>query len=55
MYAQLKQSWNALIGEGADFEVATVDVRGLPMHVVKNALPSLREVWLASSQFAERE
>jgi long-chain acyl-CoA synthetase len=55
MYAELKQSWNALIGEGADFEIATVDVRGLSMRVFKNAPPSLREVWLASAQFAERE
>ena len=55
MYAELKQVWNTLTGPGGAFEVTTVDVRGFPTRTYANAPPSLREFWLASTQFAERD
>jgi long-chain acyl-CoA synthetase len=55
MYAELKQVWGALTGPGGDFEITTVDVRGNPTRTYKNAPPSLRELWLSSMQFAERD
>ena len=55
MYAEFKQVWNTLTGPGGDFEVETIDIRGYPTRVYRNAPPSLREFWLASAQFAERD
>ena len=55
MYAELKQVWQSLTGPEGNFEITTVDVRGIPTKTYKNAPPSLRELWLSSQQFAERE
>ncbi|MEE4297814.1 MAG: class I adenylate-forming enzyme family protein [Pseudomonadales bacterium] len=55
MYAEYKQAWEAMTGPGGDFEITSVDVRGNPTRTYKNAPPSLREFWLSSAQFAERE
>ena len=55
MYAELKQVWQSLTGPEGNFEITTVDVRGVPTKTYKNAPPSLRELWLSSQQFADRE
>lgn len=55
MYDHYKQVWTALTAEGAPFQVEEIEVRGSPMRTYKNAPPTLREVWLASAAFAERE
>ncbi len=55
MYAEFKQVWGALTGPDGDFEIDTIDIRGIPTRVYKNAPPSLREFWLSSQQFAERD
>lgn len=55
MYAELKQVWQSLTGSEGNFEITTVDVRGVPTKTYKNAPPSLRELWLSSQQFADRE
>ncbi len=55
MYAELKQVWQSLTGSEGNFEITTVDVRGVPTRTYKNAPPSLRELWLSSQQFADRE
>jgi len=54
-YAELKTAWAELTAPGAPFEVETITVRGQPMRAYKNAPPSVRELWLASAAFAERE
>lgn len=55
MYAELKQVRAEMTAPGADFEVVRADVRGVPTLTYKNAPDSLRELWLATEQFAERE
>ncbi len=55
MYAELKQVWDMLTSPGQQFEITEVDVRGETIKAYANAPPSLREVWLASAAFAERD
>ncbi len=54
-YKELKTAWTELTAAGAPFEVKEVIVRGVPIRTYKNAPPSIREVWLSTAQFAERE
>lgn len=55
MYDIYRDVWSELTAAGAMFEVEEIEVRGSPMRVYKQAPPSLREVWLASAAFAERD
>ena len=55
MYNELKQVWDSLTGPEGQFEITEVEVRGHTIKAYKNAPPSLREVWLASEQFADRD
>jgi long-chain acyl-CoA synthetase len=55
MYQQLQEVWSELIAPGAAFEIAEVAVRGNTIKTYAAAPPSLREVWLASAAFAERD
>ena len=54
-YRELKQAWSELTAAGAPFEVTHADVRGTRIRTFKNALPSVRELWLSTVQFADRE
>lgn len=47
MYQQYREAWAALTAPGAEFEVVTTVVRGVPIKTYANALPTLRDVWLA--------
>ncbi|MEM7101092.1 MAG: class I adenylate-forming enzyme family protein [Pseudomonadota bacterium] len=55
MYDLYKSAWQALTAPGADFEIDVIDIRGNPTRIYKNAPNSLRDVWLSSAQFAERD
>ncbi len=55
MYDIYKQTWKELTAEGAPFHIEEIIVRGSPMRVYTTAPASLREVWLASAAFADRE
>ena len=55
MYETYQAVWQALTAPGADFEIGVTDIRGNPTRYYKNAPPSLREIWLSSAQFAERD
>ena len=55
MYDQLREVWAELTAPGAQFEIVQVEVRGNPTRTYVNAPPSLREVWLASAAYAERD
>ena len=55
MYDAYQATWATLTSEGGDFEIDTIEVRGNPCRVYKNAPNSLRDVWLSSLQFAERD
>ena len=54
-YKELKQAWAELTAPGAPFEIATVDVRGVPTRTYKNAPGSIRDLWLSTAAFPARE
>ena len=53
-YAELKQARAELTGPGGAFEVVKADVLGNSLLTFKNAPPSVRELWLSTTQFADR-
>ena len=53
-YAELRLAREELTGPGGQFEITEAEVLGNRLRVFKNAPPSVREVWLASADFAER-
>ncbi len=55
IYSYLKEGWAALTGPGGDFEVTTTQVRGVPIRTFASAPPSMREIWLSSAQFPDRD
>ncbi len=55
MYAEYKNAWAQLTGPGADFEVATIEVRGNPTRIYAKAPNSLVDVWQASAAFGDRD
>ena len=54
-YAELDKAWAELTAPGAPFEVTEVVVGGLPIKTFKNANPSVRDLWLSTAAFAERD
>ena len=54
-YKELKEAWSELTAPGAPFEIAEIEVRGQTLRSFKNAPPSVREVWLSTAQFADRD
>ena len=54
-YAELNHAWAELTGPGGAFEIVEMDVGGHWIRGFKNAPPSVREVWLSTAQFAERD
>lgn len=54
-YAELDQAWNELTGPGGPFEITTVEVGGAPIRAFLAAPPSVRELWLSTLAFAERD
>ena len=55
IYDELRGVWAELTAPGAPFEVAEIDVRGTAVKAYVAAPPSLRDIWLASAPFAERD
>lgn len=55
LYAHLKTVWGEFTGPGGPFEVVTQEVLGQPTRCYAAAPPSVREVWLSTQQFAERD
>jgi long-chain acyl-CoA synthetase len=51
----LKEAHDILTAPGSRFETETVDIRGIPTKVWKNAPPTNREVFLAARQYGDRE
>ena len=55
MYQDYKAAWAQLTAPGADFEVVTANVRGNDIRTYANAPESLRDVWLSTTAFADRD
>ncbi len=53
-YAELKKAREELTGPGGPFEIVRADILGQKLLSYKNAPPSIREVWLSTTQFADR-
>ncbi len=54
-YAELTKAWGELTQPGAPFEIAEVEVRGIPIKSFKNSPPSVRALWLSTAAFADRD
>jgi long-chain acyl-CoA synthetase len=54
-YRELEAVWSELTAPGAPFEVVEEEVRGEKLRTYKNAPPSIREFWLSTAQFADRD
>ncbi|MFT5012020.1 MAG: long-chain acyl-CoA synthetase [Patiriisocius sp.] len=55
MYDELRQVWDNLISPGQQFEITDMTIRGQTIKAYANAPPSLREVWMGSAVFADRD
>ena len=55
MYDDYKAAWTQLTAPGADFEVVTANVRGVDIRTYANAPANLRDVWLSTAAFADRD
>ena len=55
MYQDYRVAWTQLTAPGADFEVVTTNVRGVDIRTYANAPGSLRDLWLSTTQFADRD
>ena len=55
MYNEYRAVWNELTADGADFAIDTIEVRGHPMRIYKNAPGTVADVWAATAAFAERD
>jgi steroid-24-oyl-CoA synthetase len=55
MYEEFKAAWSELTAPGQIFEIETLEVRGAPMRTYKHAPASLRDIWLGTAAFGDRE
>ncbi|MCX7588886.1 class I adenylate-forming enzyme family protein [Phenylobacterium sp. 58.2.17] len=54
-YRELKQAWSELTAPGAPFEIVEIPVRGNMIRMYKNAPPSVRELWLSTAAYGDRD
>ena len=54
-YAELKKAWGELTAPGAPFEIVETRSGGRAVNSYKNAPPNVRELWLSTAQFADRD
>ena len=55
LYAEYREVWNELIAPGAEFEIAVVDILGNPTRTYANAPANLRDVFLSTAQYGDRD
>ena len=55
MYEELGSAWEELTAPGQLFEIDTLEVRGSPMRSYKHAPNSLRDIWLGTAAYKDRE
>ena len=54
-YKELDEAWAELTAPGAPFEVEEIEVRGHTLRAYKTAPATVRDLWLSTVQFAERD
>ena len=54
-YAELKKAREALTGPGGEFEIVEQEILGNRIRTYKNAPSSVRDVWLATREFSDRD
>ena len=55
VYKELKHAWKELTATGSQFELEEVMVEDTTILSYKNQAPNLREFWLSTEQFADRD
>lgn len=55
MYDNYRAAWAQLTAQGADFEVVTAKVHDVDIRTYANAPANLRDVWLSTTVFADRD
>jgi long-chain acyl-CoA synthetase len=55
MIEEFQQAWDELTAPGAQFATTTIDVRGVPIKVFENSLPTMRTVWEMARGYADRD
>ena len=55
LFKHMKTVWSEFTGPGGPFEVVTEDVLGAPTRCYKAAPGSVRDIWLSTAQFADRD
>ncbi len=55
IYGQLRDVWNELTKPGAEFEIIETEWHGSPTKTYANAFDNLRDVWLTSKTFGDRD
>ena len=53
-YRELQDAREALTGPGGDFEIIETEIFGNRIRDFKNRPNSIREIWLATAEFADR-
>lgn len=54
-YKELEAARNELTGPGGTFEIVEQEIRGQMLRCYKNAPPTVRDFWLSTAAFAERD
>lgn len=54
-YKELNAAWAELTAPGAPFEIEEITVRGTTLRAFKNAPRNVRDIWLSTAQFADRD
>ena len=55
MIEEFTKAWDELTAPGAQFATTTIEVRGVPIKVFENALPSMRAVWELARGYGDRD
>ena len=55
MIEEFQEAWEELTAPGAQFATKVIDVRGVPIKVFENSLPTMRTVWELARGYADRD
>jgi acyl-CoA synthetase (AMP-forming)/AMP-acid ligase II len=55
MIDEFQAAWEELTAPGAQYATTTIEVRGVPIKVFENALPSMRTIWELARGYGDRD